>query len=153
MANKKVDVFANTIKDNTTFGVAVASYMVTGLEIKDAAYDPFPSKINIHDNVFTGGGNSPDPKSNIGALLAFGLAGFPNGKVSSATYDGITDPTKGTGPNPQELCLRANGAATFANLHLDKIDPNAPDFSVVSFDATPHDCTLPAVVPPTIVSP
>jgi parallel beta-helix repeat protein len=145
MANHTVEVFGNTIKDNTTVNAAVVSYVVTGIEITDPQYYPFPAKVFIHDNTFGGGGNDPDPTKDLGMLLAGMRPYMPNEVVPSITYDGIVDPTKTAGANVMELCLKNNGAATFGNLHLDQLDPEAPDPSIFSYDATPHDCTLPAI--------
>lgn len=154
MANADVEIWKNTISGNSTFGVAIASYFVTQLEIKDGTYYPFPLRVNVHDNTFSGGGNSPDPKSSIGALLGTAMGAFPNGAVPPVVFDGITDPSKGTGTNPDQVCMRGNGAAKFANLHLDKVDPNAPDLpGVMSLDATPHDCALTAVAAPVVEAP
>src|SRR5262245_17072073 len=49
---------------------------------------------------------------------------------------------------------RTTGSAGFVNLHLDKLDPNAPDLaSIMTLDAKPYDCALPAVAAPTVVAP
>lgn len=154
MANADVEISDNKIRDNTTFGVAIASYFVTQKKIEDAAYYPFPARVHVHDNTFSGGGDAPDPKSELGALLSFGIFAFPNSRVPAITYDGVTDPAKGTGANPQEICLRSNGGAGFANLHIDKIDPSSPNLpKAVTLDAAPHDCALPPVGAPVIAEP
>ena len=151
MANHDVEVFANTVKDNATVSVAVASYLVTGIDITDPQYYPFPFRVFIHDNTISGGGNDPDPSKDLGMLLAFAKSSFPNQAVPAIVYDGIRDPAKGDTANSMELCVRANGTSDFANLHLDQFDPDAPDFSVFTYDATPHDCALPAVPAQTFV--
>jgi parallel beta-helix repeat protein len=151
MANHDVEVFENTFKDNKTVNAAVTSYLVTGIEITDAQYYPFPAKVFIHDNTFTGGGDDPDPTKDLGMLLAGVKPALPDETVPAMLYDGIRDPAKGDGANSMELCLKSNGTAGFGNLHLDVFDPEAPDPSVFSFDATPHDCTLPALPAQTFV--
>jgi parallel beta-helix repeat protein len=151
MASSDVEVFSNTFRDNSTVNAGITSYMVTQLEIKDVQYYPYPSRIYVHDNTFEGGGGSPDVRTQMGLVLASGVAAFPGGKVASILYDGIVDEKKPQGPNPAEICLRNNGSATFANLHLDKLDVKNPDLpKIMTFDAKPYDCELPPVAAPNV---
>ena len=50
LATSHVELFSNSIINNRTMGVGVISYFITENKIKDKAYDPYPSCINIHDN-------------------------------------------------------------------------------------------------------
>ncbi len=151
MANDNVEVFQNTFDDNLTVHSAVISYLVTEIEIKDPNYYPFPKRVHIHDNTYGAGGTLPDATSKIGILLATATNAFPNKVVPQVLYDGITDPKVTTPPeNPMQLCVQNNGQTAFANLHLDKIDKNKPDLpGVMSLDAKPYDCSLPAIAPVT----
>jgi parallel beta-helix repeat protein len=147
MANRDVEVFANTLRNNNTVHAAIISYLVTEEPIKDAAYYPYPARIYLHDNKFEGGGTAPDAKKRIGILLATAMSKYPGGVVPQILWDGIVD-DKRQGPqsNPMELCFKNNGGVAFGNLHLDKLDsanPNLPQ--IATFDMAPHDCTLPAV--------
>jgi parallel beta-helix repeat protein len=110
MATDQVEVFANTIKDNHTYNLAIVSFYITGkpIEDKDKDYDPIPEGIFVHDNTFAGGGT--DPGGDRGKLLE-ALLGKP---VPDIIYDGIA-PTK-SGEPPQLIFLKNNGQATFANL-------------------------------------
>ena len=110
--------------------------------------------MNLHDNTFESGGDAPDPRSRLGLVLATAMSAFPNGVVPSILYDGIVDGMKPAGPNPHEICFRSNGAATFANLHLDQLNADAPNLKeIVTLDATAHDCTLPPVTVAPFTSP
>ena len=151
MANADVEVFENKFRDNSTVNAGITSYLVTEIEIKDAQYYPYPSRIHVHDNTFEGGGESPDVRTKMGLLLASGVSAFPGGKVASILYDGLVDEKKPAGPNPAEICIRNNGAATFANLHLDKLDTNNPNLpKIMTFDPKPYECTLPPVAAPNV---
>jgi parallel beta-helix repeat protein len=151
MANHDVEVFKNTLRNNLTAQMAIISYLVTEEEIKDASYYPYPARISFHDNTIEGGGTQPDAKKKIGILLATAMAKYPGNVVPGLLWDGIVDDKRqgGTPQNPMEICIKNNGSAAFANLHLDKLDKNSPNLpDIVSFDATPHDCSLPAVPAP-----
>ena len=147
MANSNVEIFHNTFDDNLTAHAAVISYLVTEVPIKDPNYYPYPAKVYLHDNTFGPGGSLPDASKKIGILLATATGSFPNGVVPPMVYDGVEDP-KLVGPaNPMQICIQTGGAA-FVNLHLDKLDANKPDLpGIMSLDATPYDCTLPAIAP------
>jgi hypothetical protein len=130
---------------------AVISYFVADVEIKDPNYYPYPKRVHIHDNTYTGGGTLPDATTQIGILLATATEAFPNKVVPQVLYDGITDSKITTPPeNPMQICISNNGGSAFANLHLDKLDKNKPDLpGIMSLDAKPYDCSLPAIPPVT----
>ena len=52
LATKEIEVFQNNIVNNQSAGTLIISYITTGRPIKDKLYDPFPSAISIHDNVY-----------------------------------------------------------------------------------------------------
>ncbi|MBX3187602.1 MAG: right-handed parallel beta-helix repeat-containing protein [Labilithrix sp.] len=122
MATTGVDIFANRIADNATFGVAVVSYLVTRRRIDDPAYDPHPSRVSIHDNVFSGGGHSPDPKSELVEPLRRIATDLPGRRVPAIVYDGERS-------DPRALCVRDNGAAKVLTLS-----------PAISLDARAYDC-------------
>jgi parallel beta-helix repeat protein len=143
MASEDVEIFANTIEDNASANLLVASFALTGNRV-DEEFDPHPSRIFVHGNTFGGGGGAPDETRPIGGVLAAGIATYPGGVVPSIVYDGIDGARSGGEQNPQELCIRANPNATFANLHRDEPGRGA------SFDLAPHDCALPAIALETV---
>jgi parallel beta-helix repeat protein len=145
MANTDVEVFANTFTGNKTAQVAIVSYLVVEIPIKDANYYPYPSKVNVHNNTFEGGGKAPDATNRLGLLLLTGVSKFPGGVVPEVVYDGIVDEKKGTGPNAMQICVRQPGTH-FGNLHLDKLDTANPDLpAITEMDPAGYDCELPPV--------
>jgi parallel beta-helix repeat protein len=149
MANHDVEVFGNTIDGNNTVGAGVISYAVSQLPITDPSYYEWPSRISLHDNTYTGNGSQPDAYSQIGLLLSTGMGTYPGGHVPDVLWDGIVDPAKGTGTNPMTICINEPGASAVCDMHFDKVDMNNPNVSAMVCDATPFQCTLPALAPVT----
>lgn len=150
MANDKIEVFGNTIKDNKTGSVAIISYLLTGLKWDDKKYDPYPETIDIHDNTFDGGGDAPDPTKELSLALAAYLKPTPD-----VIFDGLFDDKKFVGgkiPDGLRLCMRNNtrkgGSFSFANFDAEHLPSGMP---MPNRDVTPHDCThgpLPKVTLP-----
>lgn len=145
MANDQVEVFKNAIEQNQTTGLAIVSYMITGLPIKDEKYDPFCESIHIHDNHFVSNGASPGGV--LGGLLGV-LVGTP---LPDIVYDGIANPQKFVdGKLPVELALHIhdNEGARFANFdgsHLPKPGEAPGKALKVERDLKPHTGSLPAL--------
>lgn len=93
-ANDKVEIFANEISDNNTANIIISSYYSTGFDSSIPVaehYDPYPEAIYIHDNVFSGGGESPDGLE----LKALKLAAMGLGEaLPDILWDGYTNPQK-----------------------------------------------------------
>ena len=68
---------------------SIISYTTTGKKIKDKLYDPFPSAISIHDNVYERKIGLPVGKDPLGMILGrkFGE------NVPHLIFDGIKNPT------------------------------------------------------------
>jgi parallel beta-helix repeat protein len=145
MATDQVEVFENQLKDNQTYHLAIFSFYMTGRPIEDKQYDPIPEGIYVHDNHFKGGGNNPAGDAAIlGQLL-----GKP---LPDIIYDGIQNPAKLVdGKLPEKLRVRVknNGAATFVNLHWDKINLKDPMGSLARIDRNLKDYegSLPPLTP------
>ncbi len=138
MAIHDVEEFQNKIRDNNTTNVYIINY-ATGLStpVKDARFRPFSDRIFLHDNEISGGGKSPDTRlDDVKALLQVTGGAFPD-----ILYDGVVDPAMiaaaKRSPNPGQVCLTNNGAATFLNLDA------ANNFKHPSNDAKTYSCTLP----------
>ncbi len=129
MAIRDVEIFNNNIQNNNTVNLYIINYK-TGVDedsLRDTAaspitqqvfapedkrFDPFVRDVSIHDNDISGGGQSPDNRVTGVKVLAAALGG----KLPDILYDGIVDPTWGRkGANQGQVCLSANGAATFLN--------------------------------------
>lgn len=135
LATKDVEVYENEITDNRTAGTAIISYYLTEIPIQDAKYDPYPTRIYIHDNQYARKQGKPTLKNKLGVLL---FAKFGR-KVPHILYDGILDPertgSEGYMQEADRICIRDNGEATFANLDAQH------NFKQISRDLTLYDCT------------
>jgi parallel beta-helix repeat protein len=122
MATDDVEIFENTVKDNQTYGLTITSYLVLGKPINDKDYDPFPERIYVHDNTFSGCGTNPAG----GGVELSKLLGRP---MPDIIFDGIRNPAKlvnGVEPRDQGIFIKNNGKATFANVHFDKLNAKDP---------------------------
>ena len=153
MAATNVECLHNTISNNETGNSGVLSYYATQQPIQDPNYYPLATKVWIHDNIFSGGGDLPDLKKPIGLLLSTAQSVFPNGAVPDLLFDGVEDPAlaQQTPTNPDQICYQNNGAVGFVDLHIDQLnstDSNLVD--VMTQDVTDYTCSLaPGVAPVT----
>lgn len=85
LATKGVEVFENKFINNQSVGAGIVSYYTMQKPIKDKQYDPVPSNISIHDNVFERKPTAPVSKDPIGMIVGkkYG-ADMPN-----ILFDGI----------------------------------------------------------------
>ena len=138
LANDEIEFFRNKVEDNRTANVLVLAFTTTGKPANDAQFDPYPQRIWIHDNQFSGGGDSPDQIEMKALKLAkFGL----NGRLPDILWDGAVPP--GTNAAAVQICLRNNGNGGFANIDY------AGKLAAFSQDVRPHDCELPPLEPVT----
>ncbi len=138
MATPNVEVFDNEFSNNKTVNCGIISYMTSGKEIKDPAYNPFISAVSIHDNKFSKQPALPDTSRSMGKALA---AAF-QGNSPDIAYDGFVNPAllvDGKLPEDKRICIRNNGNATFANLDI------AGGMKNISTDIAAHDCSLTGV--------
>ena len=137
LATNDVEVYDNYILDNKTASTAIVSYFITENPIKDKEYNPYPSGIYIHDNVYSEGKRTPTRKNKMGTIfwLKFGR------RVPHILYDGIQNPdwlaADGTLKSEYRICIRNNENGTFANIRADKIGLFKSD---ISRDSKPYDC-------------
>jgi parallel beta-helix repeat protein len=146
MATDQVEVFDNSVKDNQTFGLLIVSFLTTGQELKDKEYDPFPEGIYVHDNRFSGCGKKP------GGMKRDLLVALLGEQLPDMVYDGIRNPAKlenNKQPKGLGVYFKNNGAATFANLHWDALDPKDVEGSRsrVERDIKPYEGELPPLPP------
>ncbi len=145
-SNDNVEIFDNDIADNDTANIIISSYFATGYQgtrEMAAAYDPYPEKIYVYNNRFSGGGSSPDGLELKALKVAmFGL----NGSFPDILWDGYANPEKvdadGRLLAEHAICVN-NGSAQVLNADL----PNGSDNIVVGDQQ--HHCEhikLPAVV-------
>jgi parallel beta-helix repeat protein len=150
MANKEVEVFANTIEKNQTGGLSIVSYLLADKPLNDPKYDPFCDSIYIHDNQFAENGGKPSGK--IGEMLESAM-GSP---LPDILYDGIIDPKKQVdGSLPEALAIRIkdNGKAAFANfdaMGLKAVAQGKATKPSIVRDLKAHDGTRPPLQPVSI---
>ena len=136
LATSDVEIFNNKIWDNKTASTVIASYFITETPIKDKAYNPYPSAIYVHDNIYSSGKRMPTWKNKLGFLfwLKFGR------RVPHILYDGIQNPAyltaEGMVKPEYRICIRNNSGGSFANLKADK------KFKGISRDLRPYNCVL-----------
>ncbi len=137
LATNDVEIYGNKIWENKTASTAIMSYFITENPIKDTLYNPYPSNIYIHDNIYSEGKRMPTWKNKMGFIFwwKFGK------KVPHILYDGIQNPvwTDETGqlrPGYQ-ICIQNNKNGTFANIRADKIGLFK---GKISKNIEPYDC-------------
>jgi len=117
MSNPKVEIFDNDIADNRTANVIISSVFITDFAASKSAdgYDPYPKAIFIHDNRFSGGGDSPDGFD--WKALKVSMFGI-NGHFPDVLWDGFVDAkaqVNGQYPAEQRICIK-NGEVELLNV-------------------------------------
>lgn len=148
MAHSNIEMHDNVIRNHKTLGIAVNSWLFTGLPYESEAYDPFCSNIHIHDNEISGNAGPPDNTTDYGKLLTAVLGG----QSVDIVTDGIFKPTETdeTG-RPAGYCIRNNGEVRFVNLNAGlgaepeaiagnmNNDMSLFDCELEDFDTSAHD--------------
>lgn len=140
LATRNIEIFENQVTDNRTAGLAIASYDLVsalgsgeGTQLdqnietarNDERYDPYPTQMYIHHNIFENSHWFPTMKNDFGLLF---MTKFPFNTPDIA-WDGISpDRTQ------VHLCLEENGEITFADLDA------ANDFESLTTDWSSFDC-------------
>jgi len=139
-----VEIFNNIIYNNKTANTSIVSYFMTEENLTDDLYNPYPSDIFIHNNIYKRDKQFPSLsfKMPIGYLLAYNFWR----DVPDIIYDGILDPEKidsnGFLNDGDRICVINNINASVANIEADN------DFSNVSIDFEEFNCIherIPAV--------
>jgi parallel beta-helix repeat protein len=130
LANDNIEIFGNRIADNNTANVMIISYGLTGNTYTDPNYDSNPEQINLHNNIFSGGGTVPDSEPLAALHAATGNA------IPHVVWDGVLVAGKQA---HDILCMADNNEISFVNLD------GANGFAAPSFDSSVHACSLPAL--------
>ncbi len=88
LATKGVEIYQNEIRNNQSVSTGIISYFTTGKPIKDKEYDPYPSAISIHDNIYERKDGLPVSKDPLGMIVGRKF----KEKVPHILYDGIKNP-------------------------------------------------------------
>lgn len=132
LANDNIEVFENRFADNKSVNIMIYSFVLGGRTIDDPNYDPYPEQIYIHDNEFSGGGTEP------GHALLKVWHGETGRNSPEVVWGGLV---KEGGSIDNLICLGENPNIGFLNLN------GTGKAADVSYDITPHACTLPRLNP------
>lgn len=139
LATNDVEIYNNKIWENKTISTTIVSYFISENPIKDKAYNPYPSRIYIHDNIFSEGKRMPTLKNKLGFIFwwKFGK------KVPHIIYDGIQNPewldANGQLKPEYRICIGPNKNGTFANIRADKLGLFK---GKISKNTAPYECAF-----------
>ena len=138
LATNHVEIFNNQIINNKTSSIGIISYLMTEIKIKDTAYYPYPTAINIHDNVFERRHERATKKGRMGKMYMFKLKFGKN--VPHIMYDGIVDKNtldaNGQVKPDSRICIRNNKNQSVVNIDAGN------GFKNINRDEKPFDCTI-----------
>lgn len=147
MSHSNIEVKNNKIIGHKTFGIAVNSWLFTGVPFKSEEFDPYSTNIDIHHNSIIDTKGEIDQSTDNGKLLHAVLGGKPVDIV----IDGIFKPGE-----PVSYCFKNNGDVSFVNLNAGmgaepesimknmSSDMSQFDCERVEFDTSDHDDWLAA---------
>ena len=97
MSHANIEAYGNTIKNHKTLGLAVNSWLFTGVPYESGDFDPYCTNINIHDNTISENVGPIDETTEYGQLLTAVLSGEPadivtDGIFKPSAYDGKRKP-------------------------------------------------------------
>lgn len=133
MSHSNIEVYNNTYIGHKTFGLAVNSWLFTGIPFESEEFDPFCTNIEVHDNVFKGTQGPCDNTTENGKVLTAVLGG----KAYDIIIDGIFKPGE-----PHSYCFKNNGDVTFANLNAGMGPDPESIMKNLSHDIEPFNCDL-----------
>ena len=156
MATKDVDFYQNIIANHKTSNLAVVSYEIFASDQdpeaanlnkafeaqgirsifsdfeKDKAYNPYPGRVFIHDNIFKNTHALPILSNDFGKLWLFKNRAV----IPDITYDGILPQGVKLHDPEVRICIQNNGKVSFAYLDA------ANDFINFSNNLNPFDCSI-----------
>lgn len=140
MSHSNIEMHNNTIKNHKTLGVAVNSWLFTGVPFKSEEFDPYCTNINIHDNIITGQQGPCDNTTDYGKLFTAVLGG----EAVDMVVDGIFKPgLESIEGNESSYCFKNNGDITFVNLNAGKGASPEEIIKNLDRDYSKFDCSLP----------
>lgn len=145
-SNDEVEIFANTIRDNATANIIISSFYASGYSDRASTelFDPYPEAIFIYDNVFVGGGDSPDGIDLQALRIAkYGLTG----NLPDVLWDGYLNSdllVDGQLPSGKKICVQ-NADVKVLNVDM------ANDYANVNDESSQFDCELPKLAAVTLL--
>jgi len=106
LAAKEVEIFDNKILKNKTFGVAIASYQITGFPDEAPNWSPYTTDIYLHNNQYDRSEGFPDLTRELGQLVSIYNA-YGKAETQDIIYDGIWDTSvsETIESNPMRICI------------------------------------------------
>ncbi|MEZ4921081.1 MAG: hypothetical protein R2792_18420 [Saprospiraceae bacterium] len=112
----------------------MSAYYIAESPYKDQEYNPYPSNISIHGNLYSEGKRRPSWRNKLGFLFWLKF----KKKTPHILYDGIQNPehldADGRLKKPYRICIYNNNNESFANLDA------ANKFKNISRDLSPYRC-------------
>ncbi|MEM7289661.1 MAG: parallel beta-helix domain-containing protein [Pseudomonadota bacterium] len=140
MSHSNIEAYGNTIRNHKTLGIAVNSWLFTGVPYESEDFDPFSSNIYLHDNEITDNQGPTDQTTDYGQLFTGILGGEPVDLI----VDGIFHPASiNDAGMPQGYCFKNNGDISFVNLNAGMGGAPEEMMANKSGDMSPFDCELP----------
>jgi len=133
MATRDVEVYDNKISNHQSFSAAVVSYLINQKPYSDPAYDPYPDRISLRNNIIEQQpGAGPDRTRELGVLLV----SLFKGDTPEILVDGITPPDRAL-----TICIQDNPGTRIATLDA------ANAYAGLHLDPTPYACTVDPATP------
>jgi parallel beta-helix repeat protein len=140
MAHSNIEAHHNIIKGHKTLGIAINSWLFTGVPFESKNYDPYSTNISIHDNQITETNGPTDNTTEYGQLMTSLLGG----KAYDIVIDGIFKPeSMGVEGRVTSYCFTNNGDISFVNLNGGKGATPAEMAKNMDNDLSKFNCTLP----------
>ena len=145
MSHSNIEAYNNIIKGHKTLGIAVNSWLFTGVPFESEEFDPYCTNIHLHDNEISGQQGPADNTTEYGQLITAALGG----KAYDILMDGILKPGE-----PMSYCFSNNGDISFVNLNaglgagpeaiMQNMDHDLEKFNCTlpNFDTSDHDAWL-----------
>ena len=141
MSHSNIEAYNNTINNHKTLGMAVNSWLFTGVPFKSEEFDPYCSNINLHDNKIYGNVGPTDTTTEYGQLLTAILGGEPVDLITDGIFKPSSFDEKGI---PSGYCFKNNGDdLKFVNLNAGLGVSPEEIMKNMSTDISLFDCDLP----------
>ena len=135
MAHSNIEAFNNQIRGHKTLGIAVNSWLFTGVPFESKEYDPFSWNIHLHDNIIEGTEGPTDNTTDYGKFFTSVLGG----KAYDLITDGIFKPGE-----EMSFCFANNGDISFINLNAGLGSEPEQILKNMSTDMSMFECDLPS---------